>query len=33
MYGRIFMNNTTRIIIAGIFGYTAYRISAVLSLL
>lgn len=25
------MNNTTRIIIAGIFGYTAYRISKELS--
>lgn len=25
------MNNTTRIIIAGIFGYTAYRISKKLS--
>lgn len=26
------MNNTTRIIIAGIFGYTAYRISKELSI-
>lgn len=25
------MNNTTRIIVAGIFGYTAYRISKELS--